>query len=227
MKYFIARDSLDERIVGKDFPQAYKFIKEYNPNAPNALFSLYKYRESFPDYIPGLDGIMLSGSAKLTDIVSNGFSGDLFILSDKVKQIIEQYNLCPHRFYPLGLYRRKVKYNYFLLYIVSNYIDSVECAKTSFVEYNIASGKFFGDVCIKSKEELFQKRDEMKKERGISQTIWGNRIVMNDLFDKTLDFFVISRIDANLYISERLKNNIESAGLTGWEFTPAENLIVE
>lgn len=74
MKYFIVEDSLDEKVVGKDFPQAYKFIKGYNPDAPNMLFSIYKYRESFPDYIPDLDGVMLSGSAKLTNIASNGFS---------------------------------------------------------------------------------------------------------------------------------------------------------
>ena len=74
MKYFIVEDSLDEKVVGKDFPHAYKFIKGYNPDAPNMLFCIYKYRESFPDYIPDLDGIMLSGSAKLTNIVSNGFS---------------------------------------------------------------------------------------------------------------------------------------------------------
>ncbi len=42
MKYFIVEDSLDEKVVGKDFPQAYKFIKGYNPDAPNMLFSIYK-----------------------------------------------------------------------------------------------------------------------------------------------------------------------------------------
>ena len=205
MKYFIVEDSLDEKVVGKDFPQAYKFIKGYNPDAPNMLFSIYKYRESFPDYIPDLDGIMLSGSAKLTNIVSNGFSPFFFIIDERVKQLLEQYKLCPHRFYPLGLYKRKVKYNYFLLYIVSNYIDYVDCAKTSFIEYNIASGK----------------------KKGYTQTIWGNRIVMNDQFDSELDFFTITRIDGRQYISERLKNAIEANGLTGWVFTPATNLVVE
>ena len=37
MKYFIVEDSLDEKVVGKDFPQAYKFIKGYNPDTPNML----------------------------------------------------------------------------------------------------------------------------------------------------------------------------------------------
>lgn len=50
---------------------------------------------------------------------------------------------------------------------------------------------------------------------------------MNKDFDRELDFFVISLLDANTYVSERLKNAIETAGLTGLEFTPATNLIVE
>lgn len=57
--------------------------------------------------------------------------------------------------------------------------------------------------------------------------IYGDRIVMNKDFDRELDFFVISLLDANTYVSERLKNAIETAGLTGLEFTPATNLIVE
>ena len=44
MKYFIVEDSLDEKVVGKDFPQAYKFIKGYNPDAPNMLFSITSVR---------------------------------------------------------------------------------------------------------------------------------------------------------------------------------------
>ncbi|MCD7901852.1 MAG: hypothetical protein LUH22_18975 [Bacteroides sp.] len=78
MKYFIIEESLNEEVVGKDYPQACKFIKGYNPNAPKALFSLYQYHTRFPNYIPDLDGIMLSGSAKLTDFVSSGFSWRFF-----------------------------------------------------------------------------------------------------------------------------------------------------
>lgn len=44
MKYFIVEDSLDEKVVGKDFPQAYKFIKGYNPDTPNMLFSITSVR---------------------------------------------------------------------------------------------------------------------------------------------------------------------------------------
>ena len=55
----------------------------------------------------------------------------------------------------------------------------------------------------------------------------GERIVMNDHFDKELDFFSIGVIDAHTYISERLKNAVEANGLMGWVFTPTTKLVVE
>lgn len=139
MKYFIMEESSNEKIVGSNFPQVYKFIKGYDEEASNALFSLYKYRDTFPDYVPNLDGVKLAGYAKLTDFISNGFSGDLKIVSTKAKIILEKHNLCPSRFYPLGLYKRKMKYDYFLFKFISDYSDFVDYEKTSFKEYNIAN----------------------------------------------------------------------------------------
>lgn len=226
MKYFIMEESLNEKIIGSDFPQVYKFIKGYDEDAPDALFSLYKYKDTFPDYIPNLDGVMLAGYAKLTDFVSNGFSPFLLIMNEKAKDILGQFHLCPHKFYSLGLYRRKIKNDYFLFHYHSNYSDFVDYQKTSFREHH--SFRFQSDpFFVSSKEEFWEKRKAIKTEKGISCGIRGDRIVMNKDFDHELDFFVISILDANTYVSERLKNAIETAGLTGWEFTPATNLIVE
>ena len=71
------------------------------------------------------------------------------------------------------------------------------------------------------------KKSVIEHEKGISWGIWGSEIVMSKGFDQKLDFFVISLLDANIYVSERLKNSIESNGLTGWEFIPAMNLKIE
>ncbi|MCS2585143.1 hypothetical protein NXY00_21985 [Bacteroides sp. BFG-551] len=40
MKYFIMDESLNEKIIGNDFPQVYKFIKGYDEDAP-MLYSAY------------------------------------------------------------------------------------------------------------------------------------------------------------------------------------------
>jgi hypothetical protein len=227
MDYYIVKESLTPDVIGNDYPQAYKFIKGYNSEASDAIFSLYKYKTTFPDFIPNLDGIMLSGSAKLTDFVSHGFDSSCFIVSEKAKKILEQYKLCMHQFYSLGLYKRNKKYNYFLFKIISDYSDNVNYKKSTFVEYNISSREKLSAVSVISREDLLHKRQIVKEKTGkILQTIWGDKIVMNDSFDNELDFFEITIIDGNTYISERLKNDIERNELTGWDFVHANNLIV-
>jgi len=227
MKYYIIKSSLNTKIVGSNYPQAYRFIKGYNPEAPNAIFSISDYRTSFPDYEPDLDGIMLSGTAKQTDFVSDGF-GLGYIMSAKAKTIFEKYHLCPHRFYPLGLYIRKVKHNYNLFRKISIYSDFVDYKKSTFTEYDISRGRRYAPIMVESKNDLLKKRERLKTEKdSVLYTIWGDKIVMGDKFDKELDLFSIGIIDASTYISERLMNDIISNGLTGWEFIPATNLFVE
>lgn len=225
MKYFIMEESLNEKIIGSDFPQVYKFIKGYDEDAPDALFSLYKYKDTFPDYIPNLDGVMLAGYAKLTDFVSNGFSPFLLIMNEKAKDILGQFHLCPHKFYSLGLYRRKIKNDYFLFHYHSNYSDFVDYQKR--LLENIIHSDFNPIPFCQFQGGILGEKKSYKNRKGISCGIRGDRIVMNKDFDHELDFFVISILDGNTYVSERLKNAIETAGLTGWEFTPATNLIVE
>lgn len=227
MKYYIVNQSIDEKIIGKDYPQTSKFIKSYNPDAPDALYSLYKYKESFPNFSPNLDGLMLAGSARLTDFVSSAFSAG-YIVSEKAKNILEYYNLCSHMFYRLGLYKRNIKHNYFLLNIVSDYSNFVDYKRSTFIEYNLLTEEETSVISIDSKEDLLKKRKTIKNEKDdIAWTIWGNKIVMSNDFDRELDFFEITRIDAHLYVSERLKEAIELHNLIGWNFTSATNLIVK
>lgn len=224
MNYYIVKESSDENIVGKDFSQCYKCIKGYDPDAPRALFSLY-WKDDFPDYIPDLDGMMLAGSAKLTDFVSNAFTVNLKFISPKAKAVMEQYNLGLHKFHPLGLYKRKVKQDYYAFHLYPRgYIDYVDFEKTSFVQKECYGRNFYGEVEVNSLEEFLEKRKKMNKE---NLTICGSKIVMGNSFDKELDFFEIRWIDTETYVSERLKNAIEENGLTGWEFVPALHLTVD
>lgn len=136
-------------------------------------------------------------------------------------------NLCLSRFYPLGLYKRKMKYDYFLFKFNSDYSDFVDYEKTSFKEYNIANGNSSAAFFVKSQKEFLFRKAQIKQEKETWWTIWEDKIVMSKKFDQDIDFFIIGKLDFNIYVSERLKNAIETAGLTGWEFTPATNLIVE
>lgn len=226
-KYYIADDSMDLSLIGSDYPQAYNFIKEYDEDAPHALFDLYNYYEFLPDFTPNLDGIKLAGYARKTDFVSGGFGYNLQIISPAAKALLEKYNLCSHLFHEMSLYIRKKKNDYFMLHFIPDYMDYVDYEKSSFIEfYNWLSER--GPVVpIMSKEDLFRKR-EIMKEKNSANTIRSNIIVMNNEFGKLdIDLFSILSLGANLYVSERLMNAIIESGLTGWEFKPATNLTVE
>lgn len=222
--YYIFDFSTNPIIVGKDYPQACKFTKEYNPNRAHAIFDLYKFSMTFPDFMPDLNGIMLSGQATLTDFISNAFG--TIIVSPKGKSILQRFNLCTHRFYPCTLYRRGKSYEYFWLQLISDYSDYVDYKKTTFVQYNYFERRGF--ISVQSKEEMLRKRDEIKTlYEGTNCTIWGDEIVMRSDFSKDLDLFIISQIDGNTYISESLYNEIVNNNLTGCELFPAVKLAVQ
>ena len=97
---------------------------------------------------------------------------------------------------------------YFILFLIVQTVLILE----SHLSWNVTFfQKKYADAFVSSKADLYQQRSIIKKEKGISRTIWGERIVMNDHFDKELDFFSIGVIDAHTYISERLKNAVEGA----------------
>jgi hypothetical protein len=225
MKYFIIKDSLNQKIVGHDYPQVHKFIKGYNEEGEHSLYSLYEYEESFPDYVPDLDGFMLAGYAKLTDFVSSSFSSNILIISPNARSLMSQFHLCSHRFYPLGLYKRGIKHDYFLFLYLSDYSDFVDYNQTTFMEYYTKIQMEPRPIRIISKNDFISKRELLNNKDGFSHTIRADKIVMAESFNKDLDFFSISWVDGKTYVSERLKNAIEDSGLTGWEFTPATKLI--
>lgn len=224
-KYYIIDTSIDPKVVGSKYPQAYKFTKEYNPRSPHGLFSLYKCLNTctFPDYVPDISGIKLSGGAKLTDIVSNGFDHNLIILSPKAKSILEQYNLCPHRFYDMSLFSRKVRYDYYMFHIQCDYWDYIDYEKSTF-KIRHHSSMIGAPLSISSQKELLFQREIIEEKYDITTTPWAETLVLTSDFAKLkLDIFYIGLVDANLYISERMMNALLEQGITGWDFLPAVN----
>lgn len=226
-KYYIADDSLDLSLIGSNYPQAYSFIKGYDENAPHAICDLYNYVDHFPNFTPNLDGIKLAGYAQKTDFISGGYGDCLQIISPAAKVVLEKYKLCSHRFYEMSLYIRRKMNDYFMLHYIPDYVDYVDYRKSSFIELHNWFSERGSIIPIVSKEDLLRKKKIMKQKNS-ADTIWGNTIVMNDEFSNMdLDFFSLFHFDSNLYVSERLMNAIIENGLTGWEFKPATNLMIE
>lgn len=72
----------------------------YNYKAPNSVHALSKETKKLPAYEPDLDYFILHNQAKPTYLLSVTPVSGGFMVSEKLKQILEQFTLPLHKFYP-------------------------------------------------------------------------------------------------------------------------------
>ena len=223
--YYILKPASDTIETGHVYPQVQKMSTGYDYKAPNSVHALSRIQE-FPDFEPDLDYFVVHGKAKLSDMHSVTLIYGGFLISRKLKEILETFNLVPHRFYPARVYYKKTFHEYYWMHIVCNFTDIVDYPTSSFfIYYNF--GHNLGKIDIASKEDVIQKRKQVKEDNpGKTVTVWAKKIAFTSFFDKSLDLFEVGMFDSNTYISEPLKEKIISNKITGCYIVEATNLIV-
>jgi hypothetical protein len=226
MKYYIFEPAVDTPETGSVYPQVYKMASGYNYKAENSVHALSKATKAFPNYTPNLDYFILDGRAKLTDLLSVGVMYGGFLVSGKLKELLQQFSLPPHRFYSARVLHKKGFYDYYWMHIICDLTNVVDYPKSKFIiYYNYAHN--LGSIEINTKEELYEKREKLKQDNlGKNVTVWSDKIVLNGSFDKHLDFFEIGSFDSSYYISEKLKVVIEKEKFTGISIKRTEKIFV-
>lgn len=208
MKYYTFSDTnLDTQ---KECPQTWDFIKEYNPDSPTGVCSFCYNHYVFPDYTPDLDGFKLQPGARLTDFVTTGI-GSSTLVTPKCKAVMEQFALLPHRFYPTGLYKRNIRYDYYFFF-------HLFWCYPAFVDYKKTT--FYKRLDPEKKPLDIETRYDFLRYRSQTPYIETDQVVLLKSFNKELDMFDLSPIYLGMIVSERFKNAIEEAGLTGQSFKP-------
>lgn len=228
MQYYKLKESLDENIVGTQFPQVWDFVKGYSPKVENnGIFSLYDmYVPGIPDIEPNLSGLKLSSGSKWTDLLSNGYSFNLFIVDEKVRDALERLNIPSHRYYKANIHsmRRKEVKEYYLLKVCSQNVELVDFSRSKFYirNYDQEANLIKTPIRINNLKEYIEKYcaaddpDEWVD-------VWSSKIKLTKEFcEKKLDLFSIGGFDNDWYVSKRFVNVIEDAGLTGFEFEPVQ-----
>jgi hypothetical protein len=78
----------------------------YNYDAPNSVHKL-PY-DSLPDFEPNFKTVIIHGHAKLTDLLSSAaIKNTGYLLSPRLRELLEQFALPLHRFYPVPMTHRK------------------------------------------------------------------------------------------------------------------------
>ena len=137
-------------------------------------------------------------------------------ISKKFKEILEEHKQSDHRFYKAKVLFQGKFYPYFVWRILDEkYEEYIDFDKTLYNNLDLFRDQVHDELVVKK----FKSHKEME---DYSDTNWDytwnyERLVLKPNF-RTLDYLYIYRLGG--IVSERLKQAIESAALTGIRFNP-------
>lgn len=144
------------------------------------------------------------------------WGGWLKVISKELKELLEQFNLGVHKFYPAKVLHKDKYHEYYVLQIESGlshpYIDFSKS------RFNNLSG---GRVLDSEKKEIRQ-FDSLDDVRAYAKVNWNSAVNWN--YERAVVLPEFKKIDFIMWyrfgdlVSERLKTAIEAAGIKGVEF---------
>jgi len=219
-------ESVNTNEIGKDFPQCTKMTKGYDYNAANSVHALHRHRRSFPNFDPNLQSFVLSGTAKLTDVVSAAVvNGSGFLVSGKIKSIIQRFETIPLKFYPGTLVHRQKSYEYYWMHMVSHdFSQLIDFSGSVFeAEYFDAQIETFQ---VDSFDELLIKKSSFVEEHGGSfVSVRGVSLKI----DKSVSKYAILSLlgfDFRFHMREDLKQEIINNKCTGLDLAINSSFIL-
>lgn len=225
-----------------EFPTNYKWNDE---KSFSEFCNQVNQHKEIPNFSPNLQYKIYNdpNHNQMNDFIFGSI--DEFCVSEKMKNIFQQFNLPIHQFYEVDVFypRKKdpLEEKYFAFYYnfyhLQNILTSIDFLKSDiFMETNdkkqqqkINSLSAFEEIDVLNNENSneIKKLSKTKKSREqfsekiklLHEQLWNytkpKTIYFSDQFDFSLDLFEIPQFSNMTYISERLKNAIEEENITG------------
>ena len=130
-------------------------------------------------------------------------------ISDKLKTILEKFRIAPkYHFYETRLLYKEEKFKYWIFQFPIEPLQNIIFEKSNF--YYLKDGKQ-NEIEIKNELEFMQIRSDLFIEEDIE--LECSKVCLLDSFD-----IVYQQPNGGVLCSERLKQDIEENGITGFEF---------
>lgn len=211
MKYYILDTSTESKNTA--------IIESYEPNYDRfSPFSQCNMKIwEFVEFEPRFSKLVFKRGYRMVDFISPSAIECMgLIISERIKNIISDFDLMPNKLYKLPVYEHKgVDYNYFLLQLVTARYDytMIDFEKSKFYKHEKINQKWNCNIkhlTIKNAEEYGE----------IVENIDDPFIRISDsrlvLHKKPKDLFAIHNVhDSDYIISERLKLLLEEMKVTG------------
>lgn len=222
--YYNIELEADPKVIGvhSGVYQAQLDEKAYDKERFKLLDELFLSNEYTPDQkIPEIDFTFYFKklkSAKKTSFMS--FSPNInhgrYLMDSKTIELFESFNIQHHKNFDAIIYDSKKEdfdNSYSLFYCVLQDWNVIDFNKTIFTTGGMGIAPL--------KEHQFADQNEYKSLNEIKHV---KNLALNKDFDASLDYF-ITRLGGK-FVSERLKNALESSGVTGIYFTNKIEVIV-
>ncbi|WP_440879780.1 hypothetical protein [Tenacibaculum sp. C7A-26P2] len=218
MKYFEIDWDYDNLDVIGHYPQIN--IKEgYNPTLSDSYWNVKPH--SFPDFIPNLE-LELHDKAYPTDFLEKYVDFGMLV-NTKFKNILKQFKLPSHAFYPIKVYHKGALLEYFWFHYIIDIWEYVDLKKST-----AQIGKKFKKEI--EKVILIPNLDnirEYKKALPRQQELRVNEIYFKQNFP-AYDVIKISKVGyLRTLISEDLLKALQKAEMTGFTVKPYDKIVNE
>lgn len=207
---------------------SWDWSKPFEIDIPDKSLSS-KYADIFranpiPEVLPDIGEMILYSKVKLTDVISGSFLSQYgFIISDKLKDILTDYSMGSHKYYPLRIVHKNKDYsNYSFLRVANSANDYIDYSKSSFYSHksdDIINIEPIATIDIDSKDDI----DSFRKDNAIQGiSISANKIVLNKAFPD-FEMFTINTFGIiGYHISHKLKEALSS--VSGFDIKPTDIL---
>lgn len=202
-----------ETIVGR-FPQVVGFVEPYEEELATSIYNT-QYNE-LPNFIPHLPPMKVHAHTKITDVVSSPLGGNNWLVSEKMKAILETFKLPKHAFYPLTLVQREQNYPYYYFKIETKTLQYLNFKKSYFITKKLHNQEESLPFQAKNREELYKISKACVLDRESKQLI-GQQLV----FDQHLLEWDIFNLDflGGWHIVPALMKKLQEQAVTGLEYS--------
>ena len=222
--YYKISPSVDLEVIGSSAPLDMKWREQLDPWAPNCLYGLphsglLPADARFPDYI-------LSEEGKLTDYTFDSSLGRYLFISKRFLEVIRQFKLDEHQIFDSPIQANGMMHPYFILYLVHERREFVLWEKSVFYKRPKAIDWKQAAIDKKMPED-----NEFEPVSGLTfdefvkldnSRLIGRKEVLLDRIVLEYDLLRITWPAHQIIVSQRLKDAIQQAGLTGMDFKPAD-----
>lgn len=221
-KYYSIHNSLDRKIMGT-LPQLKEII--YNCHVTDNPKFINKFPFKKIEIEPILANAVLYTKAKQTDLIKTGgigFSFGSLVMSNKLKNLLEKFNLFGVQFFSTYIIHKESKiYNYWQTHVYDIPYDFIDFSNTDLLlKDRDENRKPIQNHLerVSNKEEFLNMAETMKYPKML--------FLKNISFVKemNLDYFFLRNFEGANHgiVSKKLKNKLEEHEITGIEFKPIE-----